>query len=347
MNPGEQTESSEALGASSVDSLLDAVAEHEQLTALAAEPQKDAAEAYDFRNPSLLSPREMRKLRIQQEEFIQSLASRLASHLRFEFSLRLSGLRTIACQKFAESWANPTHLTLFKIEPLRGVAIMEISFPLGSMLVDRLMGGPGHVPEVAQEMSEIEKALLEQVVQVILDEWCAHWPRPKELKPSLLGYESNGRFVQVASSETIMLVLGIHVGIGEHAGFIQIGIPFTSVEPLIKLIAQSVSDTNAPIAPTTAAMAAGPRNVAAAPAAPANKWNAAFDEVRVPMIAEWHGLELSVRDILALKVGDVVQMEPQNAQRVNVRLDDVQKFVGRPGSLAGHWAVELTQAVKS
>jgi flagellar motor switch protein FliM len=40
------------------------------------------------------------------------------------------------------------------------------------------------------------------------------------------------------------------------------------------------------------------------------------------LTAEWQGLELSARDILHLKVGDVLQVSPQLAQQVCLRLGE-------------------------
>ena len=70
------------------------------------------------------------------------------------------------------------------------------------------MGGPGQPPDSIREMSEIENALLDQAVQLILGEWCSHWTKSKELKPVLLGFETNGKFIQqTAPPETVMLVI--------------------------------------------------------------------------------------------------------------------------------------------
>ena len=64
------------------------------------------------------------------------------------------------------------------------------------------------------------------------------------------------------------------------------------------------------------------------------------------MRAEWEGLELSAREILRLEVGDVLQINPQLARQVTVRLGELAKFNGRLGTVAGHWAVQLTQPLK-
>jgi flagellar motor switch protein FliM len=334
-SPGETPNQPGPFATSDVENLLDSVAkmEQEKAPSPSAPPEMDGVQPCDFRNPSLLSPRKNRKLRLHEEEFARNLASRLSSHLRLEFAVELTGLRTITCQKFAESWANPTHLTLFKLEPLRGICALEISPQLGAIMVDRLMGGPGHAAEVVQEMSEIEMALLEQTVQLLIEEWRAQWLRIKELKPAILGCETSGQFVHLASSETVMLVLSLSVIVGDHTGRIQIGFPFAALEPLIDQLTQSAMD-----------IASAPKSAPAASAP--NKWNPIFDEVSVPVSAEWEGLEMTAREVLALKIGDVVPLNPQRAHLVNVRLAELAKFQGRPGAVAGHWAVELTHAIK-
>jgi flagellar motor switch protein FliM len=298
------------------------------------EGDKKIVKIHDFRSSPLLSPGELRKLKSQQEEFAQHAATRLSLHLRLEFSLKLTSINTISYQNLAESWGHPAHLTLFKMDPLRGVSIMEISSQLGLCMVDRLMGGPGHVPPTDQETSEIEKVLLEQSVQLILEEWCDHWSGVMALKPVILGYESNDGFVQTLPPETMMLVVGMEAGFGECTGRIQLGFPFSAVDPMIRRFCNSATAGTNP-----AATPAPP------PTAATGKWNRCFDDVCVPVTAEWDGLEMSAREILELKIGDILPLDWQRAQQINVRVADMLKFHGRPGTLAGQWAVELTQVI--
>ena len=338
MNPGDENHDPAAASSmSEVERMLATVTDPAEANVAvqslepADEPKKNPVQPYDFRNPMLLAPGVLRKLRMHQEEFASALAARLSLYLRLEFSLTLTGLQTVAYGKLAQSWSNPSHLTLFKVEPLRGVSILEIPPPLGLTIVDRLMGGPGQVPEAAREMSEIENALLDQGVHLILGEWCIHWSKVKELKPVLLGCETNGKFIQTALPETMMLVVAMEARVGTCVERLQIGFPYSSLEALIRQLTKS-ADT-----------------VAEAPPQPATKapckWNPACDEIQIPLVAEWQGLEMTAREILALKVGDVLQINKECAQQVKVRLADVPKFNGRLGTVAGNWAVELTQVI--
>jgi flagellar motor switch protein FliM len=286
---------------------------------------------YDFRQSSLLSPRQLRKLRAHETQFLSAMEARMALFLRAEFPVKLAGIDVVNYQKLIEGWVGPTHLVLFKTEPLRGVSVLEIPLNLGLTVVDRLMGGPGKVEPVKREISEIEKALLDQMVQIILEEWCNNWAVVKPLKPSVLGCESTGRYLQSAPSQTNMLVLSIDARFNESSGQIKLVTPYTALEPSLRQLCggNDPSPVEAPVA------------AAAAPV----KWNRCLDDVVLPITAEWHGLQLSAREILNLKVGDVLQVDPQVAGRVSLRFGEKGKFNGRLGTVAGRWAVELTETM--
>jgi flagellar motor switch protein FliM len=289
----------------------------------------DEAKPIDFRASSLLSQRQIRKLRAHEEQFLTTLSARIGLFLRSEVPLKLAGVDVVSYQKLSESWKGPSHLTLFKAEPLRGVAILDIPVLFGLTIVDRLMGGSGKGEETPRELSEIETALLGQVVQMILEEWCNNWARLKQLKPAQLGCESNGRFLQTAPPDTNMLVVSIDARNGEATGQMKLAFQYSSLETLLRQLAPEAdgpADAPAPV------QTAGP------------KWNRIMDDVQLPITAEWQGPDLLARDVLHLKVGDVLPVGPQTIQ-VSVRLGDVSKFQGRLGTAGGHWAVELTKPV--
>src|SRR5215468_822432 len=210
--PNEPAGGGDVLSQSEVERLLAQVTEQEKSAPVlqpgpeqATTAPKDSIQPYDFRHPVFLSVAELRRLRMRQEEFTRALAARLSIYLRLEFSLQVSRLETIPYQKFAEGLPNPTHLSLFKVEPLRGIGILAVHPRLGLTIVDRLLGGPAHSISADHDLSEIELALLDQAVQLMLGEWCNNWASVQELRPLLLGHENNGQFLQTAPRDTIML----------------------------------------------------------------------------------------------------------------------------------------------
>lgn len=281
--------------------------------------------SYDFRQSGFLAPSELRRIRQRHEQFVRSLAARLAIFLRLEFSLQLSKIQICGYQNFVDNIPGPTHITLFKTEPLKGVGLLVIPPRLGLTLVDRMLGGPGQAAEEGRELSEIETALIDQVASLVIGEWCNHWPEMRGLQPSLLGHENNSHYLQTAAPDTAMLILAMNGGIGDQSEPLQIVFPYATVEPLVRLLSPSLSGSE-----TAPARATRP------------KWNAQFNDIRVPVIAEWQGLKMSAGEISRLKVGDTLALDPMVAAEVHLRLNQVPKFTGRPGTVGGKWAVQLT-----
>ena len=192
--------------------------------------------------------------------------------------------------------------------------------------MDRLLGGSGQMSDASRELSEIEIALLDQISLLLIGEWCNHWPEMRDLRASLAGHENNSRFLQTATPDTAMLVLTIDAGFGEQLEPVQFVLPYATVEPLVRLLCPAgVTGTDAAAARTAKF-----------------RWNSEFDDVPVPVVAEWKGLKLSAGDVTRLKSGDVLMLDPKCAAQVQLRLSHLPKFVGRPGMRAGKWAVELT-----
>lgn len=283
---------------------------------------------HDFRQSGFLAASELRRIRQRHEQFIRSLAARLAILLRLEFSLQLAKVQIVSYEKFTQNLPGPTHITLFKTEPLKGVGLLVMPPKLCLTFVDRLLGGPGLTSEANRELTEIEVALNEQVVTLILNEWCTHWPEMRDLCPSLLGHESNSHFLQTSHPETAMLILTMEGGLGEQREPIQMVFPYTTVEPLMRQLVPSLPESES------------------APARSAKlQWKMEFDDVKVPLMAEWRGLKMSAGEISRLKPGDVVKLDPACAAQVQIRLNRVPKFTGRPGTADGKWAVQLTAAI--
>lgn len=293
--------------------------------------KNEEVQPYDFRQPAFLTSGELRKIRIRHEEFIRTLAAHLSIYLRLEFTIQMSKLQTLSYQKYAERLPSPTHLTLFKVEPLKGVCLLDMAPRLGLTIVDRLLGGPAHSVNFSGELSEIETALLDQVAQLILNEWCHLWQKIESVRPVVLGHENNGRFLTSSAHDCVMLVLSMEARLGDCTERIELAFPFHTIEPLVRQ-PDSSSDGDPGVA------AIRPGQV---------RWNPNLNDVSVRLNTAWHGLEMSARQLTQLKCGDVLMLEENCFNRVEIRLEQQPKFHGRLGKTGDCWAVELTESVKS
>lgn len=285
-------------------------------------------EAYDFRNPAFLSEAELRRLRLLHEDFIRYLSARLSLHLRMEFGLKMARLTTVTYAKFCESLPNPTHLSLFKVEPLVGVGILDLNPRLALTIADRLLGGRGHSVKAERYLTEIEITLIEDVILVLLEEWCAQWKTEQELRPTLIGHENNGRFLQTSPKDAIVLALTLECNFGDCSEQIQIGVPYYAIEPVVKKM-QARRQRDSAVA-TTARLA---------------EWQPAYDRIFLPVRAEWQAFSLSVREISSLRVGDVIEMPASLCHETCVLVGGTPKFIGTVGLDTERVAIQLTRKI--
>ncbi|HVU15734.1 MAG TPA: flagellar motor switch protein FliM [Candidatus Didemnitutus sp.] len=287
-------------------------------------------EAYDFRNPVFLSEVELRRLRLLHEDFIRYLSARLSLFLRMEFGLKMAKLTTVTYSKFTESLPSPTHICLFKTEPLVGVCVLDINPRLALTIADRLLGGRGHSVKAERYLTEIEVALLEDVIVIVLEEWCGQWKNEQDLHAVLIGHENNGRFLQTSPKDAIILALTLEVSFGDCSEQMQIGVPYYTIEPLVKKMQAR-------------------RHRDAAVSAPEKKatWQKSYDHITMPVRAEWNALNLSLREVASLRIGDVLEMPATLLQDARLLLNGTAKFVGSVGLDTDRVAVQISHKIPS
>jgi flagellar motor switch protein FliM len=245
-----------------------------------------------------------------------------------EFGLKMAQLTTVTYSKFTENLPNPTHLSMFKVEPLVGVGILDINPRLALTIADRLLGGRGHSVKAERYLTEIEVALIEDVILIILEEWCGQWKVEQELRPVIIGQENNGRFLQTSTKDAIVLALTLEASFGDCSEQIQIGVPYYTIEPVVKKMQQRRQ-----------------KDTAISPTEKVASWHVAYDRITVPLRAEWQTLELSLREVASLRPGDVIEMPHSIFSETRVLLNGTPKFIATVGLDADRVAVQLTRKI--
>jgi flagellar motor switch protein FliM len=291
-----------------------------------------AVQLHVFRQLSSLSAADFRKLKLRQEDFIRSLSARLAGHLRLEVGLKISRLDTLPYRKFAGGLSNPTHLVLLKLEPLNGLCLLDIPPQLGLSIVDRELGGKGVCSENERALSEIEVRILSRVIELTTAEWCHSWSGIQDLRPVFVGYESSASFIQNFPQDTLMLVLGIEMQIGELTRQMHFAFPYPTVEPLIKKLGAS---------------APGAREVTEKRTPAALKWNPALDDINLQVSAELPSLKITAREVASLKSGDVIPLDSEILQHLQLSLAQKPKFLATMGRCGPRWAAKITKVLEA
>lgn len=289
---------------------------------------KIRVETYDFRNPVFLTETELRQMRMRNESFINYLNARLSMFLRMDVNLKMGGLETMTYAKFTETIPTPIHINLFKIDQLTGVGVLDINARLALTIVNRMLGGKGNSIHEERNLTEIEMALIDDVVMIILNEWCKQWEDVKNLSATILGRENNGRFLQTSPHEAVMLVLNVEAALGDCQDKFQIAVPYYMVEPVIKDMQEQTRKFGY--------MSSSEKSF---------KWQDSYNTVNVPVAAEWDAFRLKVKDLLSLEVGDVLELPDGIMSKTKLRVENSCRFIGEVGVEGERVALKILEQV--
>lgn len=295
-------------------------------------------EPYDFRRPDKLSKEHLRGLQMLHETFGNYFASSLAGHLRAPVQLEVVSVEQVPYEEYAKS-ISASLLNILNVAPLTGQALLEIGFGILFSMIDRLLGGTGDAGSVQRDLTDIEKMLAQNIVELALAELKTAWGNISALDFELDSMESSSQFVQIVpGNDTVVLVL-LELRMGAHHGPLSLCIPYLLMKPILgKLSAQRwLATTNKRPSPLFATGLAE-----------------RLRATDVSCVARLGVTELCVAEIAGLQIGQVLPMrvcgdsgngEPGRIGAVDVLIGSEVKFRGKTGLRGKRLAVQIEQVV--
>jgi len=291
---------------------------------------EEAIMPYAFGQAASLSSSDLHRFRTHNAAVARAMAARLSLFVRAEFSMELEEVSTMTFQKYTDNAPTPCHLVLFKVEPLQGIGVLDFAPSLGLVLTDRMLGGIGAMVDPDRPLREVEHSLIDQASRILLQEWAENWKTRELLVTRLLGSENNPKYLTICDPDEEVKVLKYTATMGDVFDRVQLVLPVKMSEPLIQ---QLTADTDVK------------KKDAASKKSLMPTWNTAYDGVKLHVSAVWDDVEMLSRDLLNFKVGDFLPLKSDSFDRVEVRLADRPKFIGRLGSAAKRSAVEITKHI--
>jgi len=302
----------------------DRVFDHEG--SIIANVDPDRIQNFDFRNPVFLPEAELRQIRLRHDDLARHLSARLSIFLRKDFSVSMGELESNTYASFIETIPDPSHLVLFKIEPLFRDGVLQIDTNLALYVADRMLGGRSEDLQNTGYLTEIETSLVDDLVDILLEEWSRQWKGEKDLQHTLIGRETNGRFLQTSPANAVVLVAEMTTKMGEHEGKIRISVPYYTLEPLIKEMHIGRQRDGSNLALEQKA-----------------EWRSSYNLIPVEMVAEWDAAEMTVGKVMEMKPGDVIELPKGIIGQTRIRMGNLVKFNGEIGLENGMVAVRIRE----
>jgi len=322
---------SQVLSQDEVDSLLKGIAGGEMDDDFdMPDMDADAVIAYDLTSQDRIIRGRMPTLEIIHDRFVRMFRLTLSSALRKVIDISVRSTELIKFGEFLKTLPVPSSLNLFRMNPLRGNAIMVLETRLVFTLIDIFFGGTGELEVKAEgrDFTPIEQKIVKRVVISALEDLQNAWRPVFGLQIGYTRSEINPQFVAIVPHSEVVVVVTFDVEMGKAPMTLTICIPYSLIEPVRgKLDSGFQSDQNE------------------ADHVWLNRFKDNIREAEINVLVELGQSNTTIQDFLKLKVGDVIQVDHEVAQPLDIKVEGVTKFKGFQGSYKGNQAIKVTDLV--
>lgn len=319
---------SEILSQDEIDALLSALttgnAQPQQ--SMAAEDGHKKIRVYDFKRPNKFSKEQIHTIQAINDNYARLLASFLSAHLRTVVQMSVHSVEQLTYEEFIRSLPNQTILNIFQMDPLEGNVILEINPTIAFTMVDRLFGGPGQPPEKIRDLTDIERIVIEKVVNKMLQILKEAWENIIQLKPKLDMIEMNPLFTQIVSPSEMVVLVSFRTQMADIEGLVNLCIPFIVLEPIIsKLSAHFWFAGTAKETTHESIMRIQKR----------------IERALINVSAVLGKATITVKELLDIQPGDVIMLDSKVKEPIEIMVGSKKKFLGRPGIQGSKSAVQI------
>lgn len=302
-----------------------------QITGAAQASSGPRTTAYDFKRPERVGKDQMRSLRALHEGLARNLGATLSGMLRTMTEVKLFGVDQLTYSEFIYSLENPSCFNLLRPDPLDGSWVLDISPSLAFSMIDRMLGGdPQAVSPVKRQMTPIELKLINRVTRLVIEQLEAAWSNVAKLEITVDRVESNPQIVQIVPPTEVIILIGLEVIQGRIRGKLNLCIPYTTIERYNSTLCSNswVGYSNNQANGTTRKTIA-----------------TSVNEAKVDFVVTLARSSIRTTDLLNLDVGDIITTEKDQAEPLEISIQDVPKFHATAGAFKGKKAVQVTAPI--
>ena len=282
---------------------------------------------YDFKRPDKFSKEQIRTVSIMHETFARLTTTSLSAYLRSIVHVHVASVDQLTYEEFIRSIPTPTTLAVINMDPLKGNAILEMDPAITFAIIDRLFGGTGEGTKSQHELTDIETSVIEGIIVRILGNMREAWTQVIDLRPRLGQIETNPQFAQIVPPTDMVVLVTLETKVGDVEGMMNFCIPYLTIEPIIGKLSVQFWYSSSHRTTSNENYAVLKDKLAG---------------VDVTVTAEIGSLQIPIKDVLALQIGDVIRLS-------NVRMGDPyilnignkKKYLCRPGIVGKKLAVQI------
>jgi flagellar motor switch protein FliM len=281
--------------------------------------------SFDLANQDRIIRGRMPVLEIVNDRFARLCTNALANLMRKRVDINPISIDMSKFGDFMRSLPVPTSISIFKMDPLRGNAIMVVDSRLVFALVETFFGGSGSQPKVeGRDFSHIEQAMVDRVVKLCLANMEDSWRPVHEVHVEHVRSEANPQFAAIVPPSDVVVVVTFEVELENAIGSLIVCLPYATLEPIRSKLHASFQSERLEVDHVWM-----------------NRFKERLMETPVELVVRLGGTSITGRQLLQMDVGDVILLDTDEEDLLPCEVEGVRKFYGLPGRVKGNKAFQV------
>ena len=281
--------------------------------------------AFDLSNQDRIIRGRMPVLEIINDRFARLATNAMANAMRKRVDVNPISIDMSKFGDFMRSLPVPTSINIFKLDPLRGNAILVVDSRLVFALVENFFGGAGSQPKVeGRDFTPIEQAIISKVVKLALANLEDAWRPVHEVHVELIRSEINPQFAAIVPPSDVVVVVTFEVELENAIGSMIACLPYATIEPIRSKLYASFQSERLEVD---------------------HAWISRFKErlleTPVEVLVRFGNTQLTGRQLLSLKEGDILLLDTDVEDLLLAEVQGVKKFWGIPGTVKSNKAFQV------
>jgi len=224
----------EQLSQSQIDALLKKMASGGEDV----QEEKQKIKEYDFKSPKKFTKEQLKAMDGLYETFSRMLASFFSGLLRTVCEITVVQIEEQRYYEYNNALPDTALVGLVEMRPENkryegSTFILDMSTSVGFYLVDRVLGGPGSGFNLSRDYTDIEIAILTNIIDKITQRLQETWQNNLPISANLAEIQTNARLLQVFAPEDVVLIVILNVKLGQVEGNLNICMPAEFLESVM------------------------------------------------------------------------------------------------------------------
>ncbi len=255
-------------------------------------------QSYNLASQDRIVRGRMPTMEVINERFARNLRIGLFNFTRRAAEISVGPVRLLKYGEFVRNLVVPTNLNMVHVRPLRGTALLIFDPNLVFLVIDNLFGGDGryHTRVEGRDFTQTEQRIIRNLLGVAMEEMQKAWEPVHPIEFEYIRSEMNTQFANIATPSEVVVTTTFSIEIGAAGGDFHVCMPYAMIEPIRDLLYEGMQGDRMEVD---------------------ERWvrflSSQVQSTEVKLVANLSETELTVRELLQMKVGDVIPMDiPQS-----------------------------------